>query len=198
MNPVNKNVLILGLGAIGSNVGMTLSSWSDDLVIHGLDHDTVERRNIYTQAYPARVIGKAKPVAFGAELIYKFGMAPKGKFHYVHFDKFAGKGRDFDLIVDCFDNWESRRLAFEFSGKTNLLRLGFDFVNEKPVASALWNREVEDTKSLKTVVDLCDLREWSWWIKAVSCIFTGLIVDFISTGAKRNILIWDSLKISEI
>jgi len=196
-----KEILILGLGAIGSNVAKNLILADENLIINGIDKDRVEKRNLFTQVYRSRHVGQPKAVAFQMEIAEKTGMQPHGKFILTELKK---SGLDYfnrlDLIIDCFDNWQSRIYAQEYAErmKCNILRLGFDFINDKPLATSLWNHKPEDSNYKGKTIDVCDLQEWSYWVAGVAGIFTGEVLNFIRRKSQRDLLIKNNFQIVEI
>ena len=99
---------ILGLGGIGSQL-VPLLSIMGFKKITGWDHDTLEEHNLSTTMYPQGALGKLK--AEVAENVSKmYSVNPKGmKFYDEYYDE---DSPTLPKIVVCFDNMESRLIAY--------------------------------------------------------------------------------------
>jgi molybdopterin/thiamine biosynthesis adenylyltransferase len=121
----NTSILIAGLGALGSNLIETLvrQGYNNFKVV---DKDRVEEQNLGTQVYNQRDIGvmKTTSILHYCWLIAKPNIEP---FHQELTENNVKKfSKGVDLIVDCFDNSESRKILQDYArkSKTNLVHAG--------------------------------------------------------------------------
>ena len=129
---MEKNIFVFGLGAIGSNLLLQLVKKYPAMEFTGIDFDTVKQRNIATQAYMLPHIGMPKVQAMNIVL----GLNVR-KFVYKGIKVKIEKGMnlvkelsiqpDHDLVIDCFDNAESRGIihAPGKQGFPDTLHIGF-------------------------------------------------------------------------
>lgn len=102
-----RDVIVLGAGGIGSWVIFALGRIGCNL--HVYDMDTIESHNLGGQLYSINEIGQNKAEAI-SNITYNFS----GKestirtFGYFNQDSMIGP-----IVISCFDNMTSRKLAFE-------------------------------------------------------------------------------------
>lgn len=118
-------MLICGVGTLGGNLVEHLARTGlDSLTI--LDHDRVEQRNLTNQPYFQHQLGKSKVAAL-AETVFRIrGQRIETLHKRLTLSNAKDLVRDFELVVDCFDNHQARhdlqqacRLA-----RVDLLHLG--------------------------------------------------------------------------
>ncbi len=116
---VDKKVAIIGCGGLGSSVGIALGS-SGIGSLYLVDFDRVSTHNIHRQiAFEIDDEGKYKAEVL-ANLIEKRCPFVKATPFVKSFDEFKKEKIDFDLIIDCTDNLETRAKIDEFSKKTGV------------------------------------------------------------------------------
>ena len=103
-------VVLCGAGAIGSNL-------ADNLIRQGLaklraiDHDRIEEHNVSTQLYGEAEVGSFKVEALRNRLFRAAGV----EIEPVRKELNAGNAKqllkDYDLVIDAFDNSSSRQLV---------------------------------------------------------------------------------------
>lgn len=117
LNRSSKKVLLLGAGALGSWLLEILSRQGYSQITI-LDFDRVERKNFGTQNYGKSDIGRPKSVISANKILLELGISVKSindKLTQLNCKKYLS---GYDLIVDVFDNHESRNLVKEFCQKT--------------------------------------------------------------------------------
>jgi molybdopterin/thiamine biosynthesis adenylyltransferase len=101
------NILICGGGALGSHVLFLARDLEHDLAI--IDFDRVETKNLASQWFVKQMVGKNKAVALKTQLLNFYGVAIKDysvKLTGLNAATILGSA---GLVVECFDNAESRR-----------------------------------------------------------------------------------------
>lgn len=114
------NILVCGIGALGSNLVDNLARQGFKR-ISVIDFDRVEEKNISTQVWSMNDVGKTKVQALCDRM---FEVADIDVFpFYKKLDKSNLNKiiKDHDVVVDCFDNHESRLLL---KGVANCLHIG--------------------------------------------------------------------------
>jgi molybdopterin/thiamine biosynthesis adenylyltransferase len=178
-----KSIAVYGLGAIGSNLLVQLAKQHPEIEFHGIDFDKIEDRNIRTQAYFLEHVGLPKVDAMRV-VLSRYLRKPKYKPFNLKIDRPEKVGRQ-DLILDCFDNSDSRDLFKHVKG--DVLHIGFS-----PLYSAecIWNErydvpnDVDPTKN-----DICSMSDAVPFIHYVVNLAALNISSWIAGGPKRDFLV---------
>lgn len=200
-------ILILGAGAIGSNLTNRLvSDLKGEHDITVLDMDTVEERNVIagTQFYMRDQIGMSKVDALQYN-VYKFHEreiniinreikttwdfgtfigGPKfttGKSLYIE------NSQGYDLIIDCFDNKEAREITQYSCLPFNIPLLHTGFSDQFTFAIE-WAENYQVPDDIISGMDICEMEGASSFVNYVSSI-AGLVVQkFIKESKKIDIV----------
>lgn len=195
MTMKKQSIIVLGVGAIGSNLSAYLASdIRDNHEITILDKDLVEERNIRagTQFYLREQIGISKVEALQYNIHKQYNRKVQiinGVF--LRAENFMINA--FDLVVDTFDNFEARKAITEACRHIPCVHIGF---SPNFTWSILWNEGYvppEDAKGL----DICELNGASSFVHMVSAIGSLVVQDFLNTGEKRE-FIGNRLSVREI
>jgi len=110
-------IAFCGTGALGSNAVVLCRNLEFERVLL-VDFDRVESKNISAQAFVKQSIGKNKAEALKLQMLNFWGFRADAATVHIHKDNIdAGLG-PFDLLVDAFDNRESRVVLSEFARRT--------------------------------------------------------------------------------
>lgn len=174
---------IYGLGAIGSNILVQLAKQFPDTVFDGIDFDKVEDRNIRTQAYFLEHVGLHKVDAMRV-VLSRYLRKPKYTPFRVKIDRPEKIGKH-DLILDCFDNTESRSL---FEGlKGNILHIGFSPLY---TAECIWNERYSVPNDVDpTRADICSMTDAVSFIHFVVNAVVLNISQFITNQKKNDFIV---------
>jgi len=135
---LDKPIFICGIGAIGSNLAVCLARMGFTNLFF-IDDDIVELENISTQVYSTPDVGKPKAKAL-ARILSNINYG-----EYVGFNKHltASSCRDYyakilsltgvPLMIDSFDNVESRRSTTHFP--CNVMHVGLGY----GISEGKWN-----------------------------------------------------------
>lgn len=189
------NFYIFGLGAIGSNLLVRLAQQYPDSQFFGFDFDKVEQRNIGTQAYFLQHIGHFKTVAMQSVLStklrkvnYKYYTEKVVNINSIakEFVEQSKKGKQDSLIVDCFDNIESRKLLHEFF-KEHCLHIGFSTL---PSGEICWGKNYKVPSEMNPILpDVCDLTSMGGFINLTVGLSSIIIDEYIQKNIQRNFII---------
>jgi len=114
-----QTVIIVGVGALGSHVAQLLRNEANLFVI---DFDRVEAKNVLSQFHGKPNVGKGKVAALQQTMNFLWGLKVDGasvKLVDNNVDVLLGREfkwpenivRKADLVIDCLDNGEARRLV---------------------------------------------------------------------------------------
>jgi hypothetical protein len=198
-----KRVLILGAGALGSNLTANLASdFRNEVDITVLDFDKIEERNVQagTQFYMPNQIGQFKVDALQYNIYQWFGKEIKTRN-----EQFSGHSTfgDYNLVIDCFDNQASRALiqklwnGVEFV-KTKIGKVELEKNNLTDVFSLLhcgfspkmtfeisWAENYEVPEDSKNPVDICEMQGAASFIKTVAGVAGTAVGSFLNEEKKR-------------
>ncbi len=107
-----KNVVIVGVGALGSHLVQLLRSTGASLKV--IDFDKVEQKNVLSQFHGKTSVGKSKVVGLQQTMNFLFGYKVDGTSARLTKDNVEVLLGKADLVVDCLDNAASRKVVQEF------------------------------------------------------------------------------------
>lgn len=106
-------IIFCGVGAIGSSAAVLCRNLEARLAF--IDFDRVESKNLLAQAYVKPSVGKNKAEALKLQLLNLHGVKAESfgvRLTRDNVEALCGGG---DLLVDCFDNQDSRLLLSEYA-----------------------------------------------------------------------------------
>lgn len=108
---MEKKVVIVGAGALGSHVAMLLRNEADLRIV---DHDRVEAKNTLSQLHSVKSVGKHKIVVLQQTLNFLFGLRVEAMNAQLGINNVKELLSGTDLVVDCVDNGETRKLIQDY------------------------------------------------------------------------------------
>lgn len=181
-------ITVYGLGAIGSNLLVQLAKQYPDFEFRGVDFDKVEERNIRTQAYFLEHVGAFKADAMRV-ILARYLRKPKYTPIKQKITEKVKVDSSTDLIIDCFDNTESRKLLCY----GEILHVGF---SPFYTAECIWNENYEVPNNVdKNKADICSMNDAVPFIHFVVNAALLNISDWIETGSKKNFLVTGKSKL---
>jgi siroheme synthase (precorrin-2 oxidase/ferrochelatase) len=108
-----KKVIVVGTGALGSHAVQFLRNSEANILM--VDFDRVERKNTLSQFHAQNAVGKNKVVALQQLMQFLFNVkigAIPHRLTSLNASEILGGS---DLILDCLDNGESRRIVQTFA-----------------------------------------------------------------------------------
>lgn len=180
-------IVFLGVGALGSTTAVLCRAL--DATLAFVDFDKVESKNLLAQAFVKQSLGKNKAEALKAQLL---------NFHGVKADAFGVRltkenveqlVKDAGLIVDCFDNAESRRVISEHARAKNLPLLHAAISGDGTFGLVRWDErftpDAEDHAGQAT----CEGGEHLPMIGLLSATLARTIQDFVTKQERRDSMI---------
>lgn len=187
-------ILICGVGAIGSNLtSLLVPDLKGEHEITILDKDKVEERNVQagTQFYMPDQIGMSKVEALQYNLYKWF----EREITIDHHELLAGDAFNYDLIVDCFDNYASRKLLQEMYDTGSwlrneavpyeLLHIGF---SDQFTFAIEWADNYKVPSDIMSGFDICTQDGAASFVKMVASLASQTVQEYIRTGQKRELV----------
>jgi len=186
-------VMVCGCGAIGSNL-------IDNIVRQGfhfisvIDMDRIEQHNLGTQIWEKREAGSYKVQRMKGRVFAISGVhltiIPK-KLDADNVKKLILPNQ---VIIDAFDNPESRELLYDNCQDKNCLHVGL----YQDYAEVIWNEHYTVPKETKAL-DVCEYPLARNIVMLSVVVATESLIKFIDTGEKKSYTITlKDLKINEL
>lgn len=177
---------ILGCGSVGTHFAHNLVATLDIKELFLYDFDTIEARNIGHRIRLASSIGRPKVNVLKEDLILNFRDRIDPLKIHAENEKVTGGlnvGRD-ELIVDCFDNPESRAVS-QLSATAHLLHIGFS-----PDQTGLvhWDEGYVVPQG-PIMEDPCDRPGFYAFVSLLSSVGVLSVVEMLE-GTKNNYLVY--------
>lgn len=189
-----ENILICGLGAVGSNSAINIAHDLPSVNIIGIDFDKVEERNYSagTQAYTKNYLNKYKTQSMQliiyshtGKRIQTINKKIESKDDILNILNVVGENT---IILDAFDKSTYRNILHNIvfnDTKIEILHAGFNpTLSSAVVWDELWT-ETNNTKPIDT--DICGQPGARSFILSMTSLTTSIINDFYFNDVKTNI-----------
>ncbi len=179
-------IVVVGVGALGSHLVPLIRNLGAEIVV--VDFDRVEAKNTLSQLHPVGSVGKLKVESLaGAMLLLhklKIGKIPH-KLVPNNVDQILGSATKDDLIVDCLDNGEARRLVQTFARGAHIPLLHGALAANGAFGRVAWDEGfvVDDAPPGAAT---CDDGEHLPFISVVSSYIARSVQIFVRTGKKTG------------
>jgi len=190
MKKTIDNIVICGIGAAGANVFMNLLYAYPDFKFTVVDFDTIEDRNISPGTQPYTKADLNRPKTQALQRIAQTNKQKRidvvnAKLMSVEDIKNIVKDPDSTLIVDAFDNADSRNLFLKLGKKYNVLHVGFSALL---TGEAAWNEIYEPMTTSKSdsEIDVCEMSIARPFIMSLTGMASIVISQFVENGIKTN------------
>ena len=177
-------ILFCGGGALASHALLLGRDLEAELAL--IDDDRVETRNLASQWFVKQMVGKNKAAALKAQLQNFYGVRLQDysvRLTRLNLETILGPA---DLVVDCFDNADSRHLVQEYVRVNEKACLHGGLAADGRFGVVRWDEnftiDSEDVPGQAT----CDGTGFLPLITIVSAALVRSIRDWMRDGAKRN------------
>lgn len=182
--------VVMGVGAIGSNLVVQLAKRFPDSEFEVWDYDKVEGRNMRTQAYFLEHIGHPKVIALKA-ILQRFVRKINFRYIFMRLESRIEVPDTNTLVIDCFDNSASRFLLIPSKDDQrldcNVLHLGF---SPQYSAEFFWNKDYELPGDVDfSQGDICSAQDAVPFINLFVNLAVLEIANWIQTKQKRNFIV---------
>jgi molybdopterin/thiamine biosynthesis adenylyltransferase len=175
-------VVVVGVGALGSHVVQLVRNLDVKLVL--VDFDRVEQRNVQSQFHGRPSVGKSKVQSLGQSLQFLFGLKVETNPHKLTADNVEAVLGKADLVLDCLDNGESRRLVQRFVRDKGIPCLHGALSADGLFGQVLWDEDFiiddEDVQGQAT----CEGGEFLPFIGVVSSLMALAVQAFVEKDRK--------------
>jgi len=177
-------VCVCGAGAIGSNlVSNLLRQGVEQLTV--IDMDRVEAKNVATQIYTLRDVGQKKTNALKSLMHQATRKVINSIDKELQQSNVSKLLKGHDLVVDAFDNWESRKLVKKACVNLNIACVHAG-MSDDGFAEIKWNEVYSIPQTEVEQEDICDYPLAANLVQITAAVLAEAIIQFITTGSKIN------------
>ena len=188
----SHSIMVCGAGALGSNLVDTLSR-QGVVNISVIDDDRVEQHNIGTQVYGQMDIGKLKAIALRDRVYDATGNEIKAISKRLEQATFK-LAKSATLVIDCFDNAQSRQAIREACRNYNIPLLHAGLSDN--YGEVIWDKIYKIPRDAEG--DVCDYPLSRNIITMTVTVTSEAIYSFVMDKLERNFSITlKDLKITE-
>lgn len=179
-----KTLVIVGVGALGSHVVQFARNFEVRLRL--VDYDRVERKNVLSQFHGQKTVGKGKVQSVQQTMQFLFGQKLDGAPHKLTADNVEQLLGGSDIIIDCLDNGEARRLIKGYVAKTGTPCLHGALAADGAYGLVVWDEhfQIDDEPGEGTAT--CEDGEHLPFIAITSAYLARAIQAFLLNGTKNG------------
>jgi predicted ThiF/HesA family dinucleotide-utilizing enzyme len=140
-----KNVIVVGAGALGSHVALFIRNLAQIKII---DFDHIEQKNVLSQFHSKGNVGKSKVESLKQTMNFLFGIKLNTIGNKLVDNNSKQLLNGTDLIIDCLDNAEARRIVQKYARKEKVPCLHGGLAADGAFGISVWdeNYEVPDSQ----------------------------------------------------
>ena len=187
------NVVIVGVGALGSHVSLALRNTAQLKVI---DMDRVEQKNIMSQFHSKNSVGTNKTNSLKQSMLFLFGTKTEAIPYRLTQDNVHQLLDGADLIIDCLDNGNSRRIVQNYVRKTSIPCLHGGLAAGGIFGRVIWDENFVIDDEISGAQATCEDGEFLPFIMVVSSLMAQAAQSFLKHGKKHGFHVSPSSVIS--
>lgn len=174
-------ITIIGAGALGSHLVQALRNEKVSFVV--IDFDRVEMKNVASQFHLKGSVGKKKTQALQQAMQFCYGRKIDVVGNKLTADNDVQLLSGADLLVDCLDNGEARRLVQGFARANGVPCLHGALAANGDFGRVIWDEDfvVDDAAPGAAT---CEEGEFLPFIQVVSAYLALAVQQFIQTRRK--------------
>jgi molybdopterin/thiamine biosynthesis adenylyltransferase len=180
---VDKRIVIVGIGALGSHVILSARNWKGTLVV--VDFDRVEAKNIQSQFHTRLAKGKNKATALCEAARNLFGrplVAYPSKVNVGNVEELLGSA---NLVIDCTDNIAAREVIQTFCAE-RIACLHGCLSADGSLARVVWTEDFKPDSEGGEGGATCEDGENLAFHMMAGSMVARVAQDFLKTGKKRS------------
>lgn len=174
-------IVVVGVGALGSHFVMAIRNLPVEITV--IDFDRIESRNVQSQFHSKMGVGKNKALALQASMLGLFGLrvtAVPHKLTVSNVDVLLGGA---DVVVDCLDNGEGRKVIQDFVRARNVPCLHGALAADGAYGRVVWSENFSiDSEAGMTSKATCEDGEHLPFILSVAALMAESVRRFVRDG----------------
>ena len=180
-------IVFCGVGALGSTAAVLCRNLEATLAF--VDFDRVESKNLLAQAFVKPSVGKNKAEALKLQMLNFWSIKAEAFGVRLGEDNVATLLGSADLVVDAFDNAESRAILSSFARAKGKALVHAALSGDGTFGLVRWDErftpDAEDHEGQAT----CEGGEHLPLIGLLGAALARTVQDFVKTGAKRDSMV---------
>lgn len=182
---MTRKVTIVGLGALGSHLIQFARNW--DVKFNLVDFDRIEQKNVASQFHSWMGLRKNKASALKQALRGMFGTKVDVSPHKLTSDNVDVILGSSDLVIDCTDNAETRRLIQKFVQDNNIPCLHGCLSATGDLAQITWTEYFVVDEEGEAGAATCEDGEQLPFFALAGAQIAMIAQDFLETGKKKSL-----------
>ncbi|XXF79549.1 ThiF family adenylyltransferase [Myxococcaceae bacterium GXIMD 01537] len=180
-------IIFCGVGALGSTAAVLCRNIEATLAF--VDFDRVESKNLLAQAYVKASVGRNKAEALKLQLLNLHGVKAESFGVRLTRDNVEALCAGADLLVDCFDNQDSRVVLSDFARKVGKPLVHGALAADGTFGLVRWDErfapDAEDTQGQAT----CEGGAHLPLIGLLAATLARTVQDFLKDGTRRDSMV---------
>jgi molybdopterin/thiamine biosynthesis adenylyltransferase len=185
---MTKQITIVGAGALGSNFVQFARNF--DAKLRVIDFDKVEQKNTQSQFHPKNTVRKNKVQALQQTMQFLWGIKIDIIPHKLVEDNAQQLLGGSDVVVDCLDNGEARRLVQRFVRDNDIACVHGALAADGTFGQVMWDDKFTIDDEPAEGAATCEAGEHLPFISIVSGILARSVQEYFSSGKSINFLIY--------
>lgn len=181
-----KMVAVCGVGALGSHLALFVRN---EAFLRLIDFDRVESKNLLAQAYVKAVVGKNKAEALRLSLQNFYQIKAEARPVRLEGHNVEVLVSDVDLVVEAFDNPESRRCISNYARSQQIPLLHLAISGDGTVGLVRWDARFEPDEAPSPGQATCEGGEHLPLIASIAAAGARAVQDFLSEGLTEDRLV---------
>lgn len=180
-----KKIVIIGVGALGSHVAQFLRNVAD---LRLVDYDHVEQKNVLSQFHSKPSVGKSKVNSLQQTMNFLFGIKPTANNNKLIKENAKQLLGNVDLIIDCLDNAEARKIVQEFARESKIPCLHGGLAANGAFGISFWDENYKVEENAEGAAT-CENGDHLPFIALVSAFISRSAQEFIINNKKFGYMI---------
>jgi len=176
---MEKKVVIVGVGALGSHVAQFIRNEAD---IRAIDFDRIEMKNVLAQFHGRATVGKNKAQALKDTMKFLFGTVLEANTNKLVANNAKELLAGADLVIDCLDNGEGRRLIQDYCRTNQKPCLHGALAADGMFGRAVWSEDFRVDDEPGSGAPTCEGGEHLPFIAFVSGLVARAAQQFLTKG----------------
>jgi len=180
----NINICVCGAGALGSNLINNLARQGFKRIT-AIDMDRVEDKNVATQIYTLKDVGQKKVRALQTHIHQATKVVVNVVDKQLRENNVNKIIKGHDLVIDVFDNWESRRIVKDACEQKQIPSVHAG-MSDDGFSEIKWNQSYSIPKIEAKQDDICDYPLAANLVQITVAVLSEVITQFVTTGKQIN------------
>jgi molybdopterin/thiamine biosynthesis adenylyltransferase len=187
---VANSITIVGVGALGSHAVQLLRNVQYPIKV--IDFDRLEQRNCASQFGSKHAVGKSKAVGLKNTMAFLWSRSIEAVPHRLTADNVEVLLGNSEVILDCVDNGETRRLIQDHAKKTHTPCLHGALAANGEFGRVVWTEDFRIDDETEQGAKTCEDGEFLFFIAIVSAYLAQAAQAFLANGSKIGFQVYPS------